>query len=185
MAERRPHPSYRHVQAVTVLWWAAAVAALCSTAAPVVIRVAAGSAAPDAAMLLPALATAKTFAALLLFFGRLWTEVDATSLRFGYGFVGWPRWQVDFVDIERVERVPIAPVLKAWSEELYAGKGLELKAFFAGTTGDGLAVITKDGRRRVIGSADAARLAAFVEARLPPPARRAGPTRSPARFAAR
>lgn len=99
-------------------------------------------------------------ALVLLLLGRLVTELRGDSLRWHYGWLGWPRWRVDLDDIVAVE-----PARSSWVE----GWGIR-------TTGEGMLynssgtravrLVLRDGRRLRLGTRDPQRLAQLLRDRL-------------------
>lgn len=99
-------------------------------------------------------------ALILLLLGRLVTELRGDSLRWHYGWLGWPRWRVDLDDIVTVE-----PARSSWFE----GWGIR-------TTGEGMLynssgtqavrLTLRDGRRLRLGTRDPQRLAQLLRDRL-------------------
>lgn len=150
------HASYRHVQPFTALW----VLLPLSTAATVMGVVV--SQAPNASYTLaPALAIPLL---LLLLMGRLVIELRGERLHWGFGFVGWPRWSVALAEIERLEST------RARALQGAGVKGPRRHRLYNVTLGGpALQLGLKDGRTVTLGTPDAARLRAFIEARMPHP----------------
>lgn len=148
--------AYRHVQLYTTLWL------ILPLAAAVTLGVALVSGPLDlsnAALLsLPVLLLA------LLLLGRLVIELDGPHLRWHFGYVGWPRWQLALADIRQVERSQ-APSM--------AGSGIKgsrQKRLYNVTIGGPALLLTlHDGRTVMLGTPEPERLAAFIEARQPRP----------------
>jgi hypothetical protein len=95
------------------------------------------------------------------FLGRLTVEVSAEALSWRFGWLGWPRWSVALQDIERVE------IAKTSGLE---GVGIQRTRegwLYNARSGPALRVLLRNGRSLRIGSDEPARLAAFIEARLP------------------
>ncbi len=101
-----------------------------------------------------------TCALIPLLLGRLVTELRGDSLRWHYGWLGWPRWRVELDDIVTVE-----PARSSWVE----GWGIR-------TTGEGMLynssgtqavrLTLRDGRRLRLGTRDPQRLAQLLRDRL-------------------
>jgi hypothetical protein len=144
-------PSYRHVQPYTVLW--------------VLLPLTCGVTLWIALMThdVPALELALLAGlplALLLGLGRLVIEIDGPVLRWRFGWLGWPRWQVALSDIVAVEktRAPGA----AGSGIRNTGQG---RLYNVAIGGPAVALALRDGRRILLGTPEPEKLAAFVEAR--------------------
>lgn len=99
-------------------------------------------------------------ALIALLLGRLVTEVRGDSLRWHYGWLGWPRWRVDLDDI-----VAIEPARSSWIE----GWGIR-------STGEGMLynssgthavrLTLRDGRRLRLGSQHAQHLVQALNGRI-------------------
>jgi hypothetical protein len=147
---------YRHVQAFRFLWLSLPLMTLWAG------KLVLDSGDPGAR---PALAiVGATSAALLLLLGRLVVELRGGVLRWHYGFVGWPRYQAALGEIVRLERVRTSP----WQGAGIRGLGKH-RLFNASLGGPALRLTMRDGRTMTLGTPDAERLAAFIEARRPPP----------------
>jgi hypothetical protein len=96
---------------------------------------------------------------LLALLGQLTVEVSATTLRWQFGWLGWPRWQVAIADIAAL-KVTRAPG---------SGSGIRVvgnRRLYNTVIGGPVVEITlRDGRVVLLGSPEADRLAAFIEAR--------------------
>ena len=112
----------------------------------------------------PAVGLAITCAASALslaLLGRLVIEVRGRTLRWRYGFLGWPRWAIALDEI-----VAIQP---ARGPALHAGiqfKGRQ-RVFTASLGSPALEFRLADGRRVLLGTPEPDRLASFVRARAP------------------
>lgn len=144
-------PAYRDVQPFTVLW------VLLPLAGGVTLWTAWMG--RDASALGAGLMAAVPLV-LLLVLGRLVIELDGTALRWSFGWLGWPRWQVALADIVAVEktRTPAA-----------AGSGIrstrQSRLYNVTIGGPAVALTLRDGRRVLLGTPEPERLAAFIEAR--------------------
>jgi hypothetical protein len=97
---------------------------------------------------------------IALVFGSLQVSVDADALRWRFGWLGLPRWQLALDDIERVEIVR-----SRWTE----GWGVQWtrRGMLYNTSGlDALRVVRRNGKVLRIGSDDVHALAAQVQALL-------------------
>lgn len=148
--------AYRHVQVYTTLWLVLPMAAV------VTLGVALVSGPLDLSNV--ALLSLPLLLGALLLLGRLLIELDGQHLRWQFGYVGWPRWQLALADIRQVERSK-APAM--------AGSGIKgsrRKRLYNVTIGGPAVLLTlHDGRTVMLGTPEPERLAAFIEARLPRP----------------
>jgi hypothetical protein len=99
-------------------------------------------------------------ALVLLVLGRLVTEVRGDSLRWHYGWLGWPRWRVDLDDIVAVE-----PARSSWLDGWgirVTREGMLYNSF--GTRAVRLRL--RDGRRLRLGSRDPQRLIQALQSRI-------------------
>lgn len=151
------HPAaYRHVQNYSTLW----IILLLTAAVTAGVALATGplDLSNTALLSLPVLLAA------LLLLGRLVIELDAQQLRWHFGYVGWPRWQLALADIRQVQRSH-APA--SAGSGIKGGKG---KRLFNVTLGGPAVLLTlHNGHTVMLGTPEPERLAAFIEARLPPP----------------
>lgn len=110
---------------------------------------------------LPPIVFALTTCALIpLLLGRLVTEVRGDSLRWHYGWLGWPRWRVDLDDIVAME-----PARSTWIEGWgirFTGEGMLYNSF--GTHAVRLRL--RDGRRLRLGSQQVPRLLQVLGSRI-------------------
>lgn len=100
-----------------------------------------GGARHDAAWLLPLAPTL-----LLLVLGRMVTEVYGDRLLWRFGWLPWPRWQVDLDDVVSVE-----PARSRWTE----GWGLRFTAdgmLYNASGTQAVRLVLRDGRRLRLGS---------------------------------
>jgi hypothetical protein len=144
-------PAYRHVQPFTMLW---------------VVLPLAGVATGLAAWVSPGVPMALLVAivglplALLLVLGRLVIELDATELRWRFGWLGRPAWRVALAEIEAVEKTR-APAT--------AGSGIRglgrQRIYNVTIGGPAVGLKLRDGRHILLGTPEPERLAAFIEAR--------------------
>jgi hypothetical protein len=148
--------AYRHVQTYRTLWLFLPMTAL------VLLLVGPALGGRQAEALagfwwsLPALAGA------LLCLGRLVIEIDGPLLRWHFGYVGWPRWQVPLADIVQVQ------VTQTRALQGSGIKGSSANRLYNVTiAGPAVLLVLRDGRRVTLGSPEAERLAAFIQARLP------------------
>jgi hypothetical protein len=76
--------------------------------------------------------------------------------------VGWPRWQVPLADIVQVQ------VTQTRALQGSGIKGSSANRLYNVTiAGPAVLLVLRDGRRVTLGSPEAERLAAFIQARLP------------------
>ena len=144
-------PSYRHVQPFTVLWMLL----------PLTFGITLWTVwmTHDVPALELALLAGLPLA-LLLGLGRLVIELDGPALRWRFGWLGWPRWQVALSDIVAVEKTR-APAT--------AGSGIRTtrqgRLYNVAIGGPAVALALRDGRRILLGTPEPEKLAAFIEAR--------------------
>lgn len=151
-------PAYSRSQPLTLLW----VLMLPVLATLAVLYGLNRDSAAGAPLALGALMTL----APMPFLGRLTVEVSNAALSWRFGWLGWPRWQVALQEIERVELAdtrdtPGVGIRKTREGWLYNAR-----------SGPALRVVLRNGRSLRIGSDEPARLAGFIEARLPGAQRR-------------
>ena len=92
--------------------------------------------------------------------GRFVVRVQGDTLHWGFGYLGWPHWQLPLADIRSVEQARTS-----WVE----GWGIRRtkEGMLYNARGSGAVRLTlKDGRRLRLGSDEPDRLAAFIAARL-------------------
>jgi hypothetical protein len=151
----RPIPAYRHVQTYRALWLILPLTALVLALAGPALGGRPADATAGLWWSLPALGGA------LLCLGRLVIEVDGTLLRWHFGYVGWPRWQVPLADVVQVLVTPT---------RVAQGSGIRGSAanrqYNVTIAGPAVLLVLRDGRRVTLGSPEAERLAAFIQARL-------------------
>lgn len=144
-------PSYRHVQAYTVLWL------LLPLTFGITLWIVLAS--HDVPALELALLAGLPLA-LLLGLGRLVIEIDGPVLRWRFGWLGWPRWQVALAEIVAVEKTR-APGM--------AGSGIRAtrqgRLYNVTIGGPAVALTLRDGGRVLLGTPEPEKLAAFIEAR--------------------
>jgi hypothetical protein len=144
-------PSYRHVQLYTMLWLLLPLTAAVTAGVTWL-----GPGAPLALLL----AIAGLPLALLLPLGRLVIELDASELRWRFGWLGRPAWREALADIVAVEKTR-APA--------GAGSGIRVsgraRLYNVTIGGPAVALTLRDGRRILLGTPEPERLAAFIEAR--------------------
>ena len=102
-----------------------------------------------------------TTLAPLPFLGRMVIELQAQQLRWHWGFLGWPRWQLRLDRIARIERLQRASWLQSGIQ--FAGRS---RVFMPGFGGPALRLHLDDGRFITLGTPEPERLAALIEARL-------------------
>jgi hypothetical protein len=144
-------PSYRHAQPFTVLW----------VLLPISFAFTLFMAWMSNVMLAVELALLACLPlVLLLGLGRLVIELDGPALRWRFGWLGWPRWQVALADIVAVEKTR-APAT--------AGSGIRVtrqgRLYNVTLGGPAVALTLRDGRRLLLGTPEPEKLAAFIEAR--------------------
>lgn len=147
--------SYRHVQPFRAMWLSTLLVAA------VVLWVSLRSSDPRA-FAAAVLVVLPVHVALLLVFGRLVIALRASQLRWSFGFLGWPHWQLEIGDIVRVERTR-----SRWLQGAGVRGSAQHRIYNAATGGPGLRLHLRDGRTVFLGTPDDRRLAAFIEARLP------------------
>lgn len=144
-------PSYRHVQPYTMLWLllplAGGISLWTASMNPSVSALGAGL-------------LAGVPLALLLGLGRLVIELDGPVLRWHFGWLGWPRWQVVLADIVAVEKTRAPAAMGSGIRSSRQGR------LYNVTIGGPVVALTlRDGRRILLGTPEHERLAAFIEAR--------------------
>ncbi len=100
-------------------------------------------------------------AALWLMFSRFTVEVGQGRVEWRYGRLGWPHWGVDIAEIAGVEPTRTT-WLDGWGARRTKGGMLYNAAGFGA-----VALHLRDGRTLILGSDEPARLAGFIQARLP------------------
>jgi len=153
--------AYRHVQTYTVLWIILTLSGLVTLGVAAMVGPAGATA--GGLVALPVLPVLPVLMVSLLLLGRLVIELDAQHLRWRFGYIGWPRWQLALVDIRRVERT------RAPASAGSGIKGSKDKRLYNVTIGGPAVLLTlHDGRTAMLGTPEPERLAAVIEARLPP-----------------
>lgn len=145
-------PAYRHDE---WLWPVLLVAPAGMAFGAGVLWVIDGAAAWPPILLLALLA-----AGMALLFGRLRIELDARTLHWQFGFLGWPRWQVALDEIAAVDRSEVR-----WTE----GAGVRRTAegpLYRALAPTAVRLRLHDGRRIRLGTPEPQRLIAFLEPRL-------------------
>lgn len=108
----------------------------------------------------PAWLAAGSMLLAALALGRLTVEVGGGELRWRYGWLGLPRWQVPVTAIERIEPCGTCDVV-GW------GIHRTKEGWLYNMAGQqALRVVRRDGRRFRLGSADLAGLTRALQARL-------------------
>jgi hypothetical protein len=144
-------PSYRHVQTYGMLWIVLPLSAALVLAMGLMQGDRAGSTGLGVAV--PLLA--------LLLLGRLVIEIDGSTLRWRFGYLGWPAWQQPLAGITAVQRLQRAPGL---GSGIRGPKADRLYNVTIG--GPAVRLALADGRVVTLGTPEPERLAAFIEARL-------------------
>lgn len=146
------HPAYQHDE---WLWPVLLVAPAGMAFGAGVLWTLEGAAAWPLIVLMATLA-----AVVALLFGRLRIESDARTLRWQFGFLGWPGWQLALDDVIAVERA------KARFSE---GAGIRRTAegpLYRALAPTVVRLHLRDGRRLRLGTPEPQRLIAFLEPRL-------------------
>jgi hypothetical protein len=145
-------PIYQHSQVYRAIW----------LILPLTMGVSAallyGSAEPDADVGIAILVLSAL--GILLLFGRLRVELDGSHLRWRFGWLGWPRWQLQLADIQAVSKcslddVPGSGIKRSRSGMVYSAGGNQ-----------GLRLSLSDGRSLRLGTPQAERLCALLQARI-------------------
>lgn len=144
--------AYRHSQVFKLLW------ILMPTVAVVSALIVWFSEDPDRLVALVILAVVDVF--VLLCLGRLVVEIDATRLKWSFGWLRLLRWEKSLADIAAVEKCTVTGV---------GGSGIkgsrEGWVYSAGGA-TGVRITMRDGKRLRIGSDDHERLASFLSTRI-------------------
>ncbi|MDE2275010.1 MAG: hypothetical protein KGK09_01820 [Burkholderiales bacterium] len=154
--------TYERRQWLRLLWLALPLAALALAWRHLHATGGLGSPSPSRPLLAAALGLGVPGLVLLLL-GCLTVQVDARALRWHFGFVGWPRWQVALADIAAIELTRTR-----WYEGTGIHRTREGWLYNAGP-GGAVRIRLKSGRQLRLGSDEPERLAAFVTRRLRPP----------------
>lgn len=147
------HPAYQRSQPLWLLW-----VVLPGTAALTWWLAGAVQADPQAQLAVAAVAAIELL--VLAGLGRFVVQVDHQTLRWHFGYLGWPSWQLPLADIRSVEQAR-----SSWVE----GWGIRRtkEGMLYNARGNRAVRLTlKDGRRLRLGSDEPERLAAFIAARL-------------------
>jgi hypothetical protein len=147
------HAAYSRSQPVTALWILTPLILVCTG----VSLWATGEPAAWLGLGIVALVLLGT----LVLLGRLTVEVDAKTVAWRYGFLGWPRGQQPLDSIAAVSVTEITPA-EGWGIRR-TRRGMVYNASGSG----GVCLHLKDGREIRLGSAEPQRLAGFIQARLP------------------
>jgi hypothetical protein len=147
---------YRHAQPFTVLWVMLPLTALAITALALKQR-------DPAVFGVLALSWGLCLTALALL-GRLAIEVRSDVLHWGFGYLGWPRWQVRLNEIARTD----IGRPSAWRGAGIKGLGSN-RLYNASMGGPALQLTLRDGRRITLGTPEPDRLEAILRARMGSP----------------
>jgi hypothetical protein len=147
-----PAPSYRETQTYTTLW-----IILCLTALVLLPFVLPDHQSSGLSVgLLLGLSTG--FGLLLL--GRLTVSVDEQAVRWHFGYVGWPSWEQPLAELSHTD---LARGTRFGSGIKGSAKHRE---YHVQMHSPGVRLYRHDGRSVLLGSAQAERLKAFIDARL-------------------
>jgi hypothetical protein len=146
--------SYRHTQPFTALWTVLPLTSLAVTALALNQR--------DPALVGVLAMTWGLCACTLLLLGRLTIEVHGDELRWGFGYIGWPRWQVRLDEIARTD----VGRPSAWRGAGIKGLGSN-RLYNASMGGPALQLTLHDGRKITLGTPEPDRLDGFLRARMP------------------
>jgi hypothetical protein len=144
--------TYQHSQVYAVIWWLVPL----TTLGGALLGYLSGD--PDhpvgTAILL------SMGALLMLVFGRLKVRLDDQSLRWHFGFLGWPRWKLPLSQIRQVAKCSVSGI---------GGSGIQRAGghwVYSAGGSHGVQLWLKDGRQLRLGSDDHERLKAAIEHRL-------------------
>ena len=147
------HPAYRRSQMLWLLW-----VVLPGTAALTWWMAGTVQAEPRAQLVVAAVAASELL--VLAGLGRFVVQVDDRTLRWRFGYLGWPHWQLALADIRAVE-VARSSWVEGW------GIRRTKEGMLYNARGSGAVRLTlKDGRRLRLGSDEPDQLAAIIAARL-------------------
>mgnify|MGYP001764350166 CR=1 FL=1 len=118
---------------------------------------------PDAELALAAAIAWAVCLVGLVWLGRMVVELHGDRLRWTFGYVGWPRWELELADIAQLQCVRVS----AWRGAGIKGLGKD-RLFTVTMGGPAVRLNLRDGRIVTLGSPVSERLAAFIEARRPP-----------------
>jgi hypothetical protein len=144
--------AYRHSQVFKLLW------ILMPAVAVVSALIVWFSEDPDRMVALVILAVVNVF--VLLCLGRLVVEIDATRLKWSFGWLNLLRWEKSLADIAAVEKCTVTGV---------GGSGIKVSRegwVYSAGGATGVRVTMRDGKRLRIGSDDHERLASFLSTRI-------------------
>jgi len=99
-------------------------------------------------------------AVILLLLGRLVTELRGDSLRWHYGWLGWPRWRVALDDVIAVE-VARSSWIEGWGIRT-TGEGM----LYNSSSTHAVRITLRDGRRLRLGTRQPERLAKLLRDRI-------------------
>jgi hypothetical protein len=149
--------AYRHVQPYTTLW---VILLACAGFGGYMISLEATNGSSEA--MLGLLVLVSSLGGGLLLLGRLVITVHAHELRWHFGYVGWPGWSVPLEEIVQLEPVQTSFAL---------GSGIrgpaQHRLYNVTMGGTALRLHLRDGRTVTLGTPEPARLASFIEPRLP------------------
>jgi|688.fasta_scaffold965410_2 hypothetical protein len=149
--------AYRHVQTYTTLW-----VILLASAGFGGYMISLDATTGSGESLLGLLVLVSSLGGGLLVLGRLVITVHARELRWHFGYVGWPGWSVTLAEIIRLEPVHASFAL---------GSGIrgpaQHRLYNVTMGGPALRLHLRDGRTVTLGTPEPARLAGFIEPRLP------------------
>jgi hypothetical protein len=150
-------PAYRHVQPYTTLW-----VILLASAGFGGYMISPEAATGSSEAMRGLLVLVSSLGGGLLVLGRLVITVHARELRWHFGYVGWPGWSVTLAEIIRLEPVHASFAL---------GSGIrgpaQHRLYNVTMGGPALRLHLRDGRTVTLGTPEPARLAGFIEPRLP------------------
>ena len=149
--------AYRHVQTYTTLW---VILLACAGFGGYMIWLEATTGSGES--LLGLLVLVSSVEGGLLLLGRLVITVHTHELRWQFGYVGWPRWSVPLEEIVQLEPVQTSFAM---------GSGIrgpaQHRLYNVTMGGTALRLHLRDGRSVTLGTPEPARLASFIEPRLP------------------
>ncbi|GGC88922.1 hypothetical protein [Undibacterium terreum] len=98
---------------------------------------------------------------VLVLLGRLTISIDATHLRWHFGFLGWPAWKIALAEIESAE-VAQSRWIEGWGIK-YTKEGMLYNA--AGTAA--VRIHRRNGKSLRLGCKDPQRLLSYLLPRIP------------------
>ncbi|MES2069097.1 MAG: hypothetical protein V4488_02030 [Pseudomonadota bacterium] len=101
-------------------------------------------------------------ALILLLLGRLTISIDATHLRWHFGFIGWPAWSIPLAEIAGAEATS-SRWIEGWGIK-YTKQGMLYNA--AGTAA--VRIRRRNGKSLRLGCSDPRRLLSFLAPRITP-----------------